>query len=53
MFRFIDATNPTPQTDVRFQLNVNGGGSAARLLLDAGSVRNPFAAPLLARFRCS
>jgi type VI secretion system protein ImpL len=53
LFRFIDATNPTPQTDVRFQLNVNGGGSAARLLLDAGSVRNPFAAPLLARFRCS
>jgi type VI secretion system protein ImpL len=53
LFRFIDAASPTAQTDVRFQLNVNGGGAAARLLLDAGSVRNPFATPLLTRFRCS
>jgi type VI secretion system protein ImpL len=52
-FRFLDATNPTGQTDVRFQLNLTGGGSSARLLLDAASVRNPFAKPLLTRFRCS
>jgi type VI secretion system protein ImpL len=52
LFRFFDASVLTPQTDVRFQLNVSGGGSNARLLLDAGSVRNPFAKPLLARFRC-
>jgi type VI secretion system protein ImpL len=52
LFRFFGASGMTPQNDVRFQLNVSGGDSNARLLLDAGSVRNPFAKPLLARFRC-
>jgi type VI secretion system protein ImpL len=52
LFRFIDAAAMAPLTDVRFQLNLTGGGANARLLLDAGSVRNPFAKPLLSRFRC-
>ena len=52
LFRFFDASAPVPRTDVRFQLDVSGGGANAKLLLDAGSVRNPFAKPLLTRFRC-
>ena len=52
LFRFVDASSPSRQTDVRFRLNVTADGAAARLLLDAGSVRNPFASPVLQRFRC-
>ena len=52
VFRFIDDSAPTPKTDTRFQLTVSAGGQTARLLLDASSIRNPFADPLLAKFRC-
>jgi type VI secretion system protein ImpL len=52
LFRFLDASSLAPQNDVRFRLDVNAGGAGARLLLDAGSVRNPFAKPLLSRFKC-
>jgi type VI secretion system protein ImpL len=52
LFRFIDDSSPAPQTDTRFRLTVSAGGQTARLLLDASSIRNPFADPLLAKFRC-
>lgn len=52
LFRFIDASALAPQTDTRFGLTVAAGGQSARLLLDASSIRNPFANSLLARFRC-
>jgi len=52
VFRFIDDAALAPQTDTRFQLTITAGGQTARLLLDASSIRNPFADPLLAKFRC-
>ncbi|MGL6222229.1 MAG: type VI secretion IcmF C-terminal domain-containing protein, partial [Steroidobacteraceae bacterium] len=52
LFKFLEAGGLVPLTDVRFQINVSGGGANARLLLDAGSVRNPFGKPVLSRFRC-
>jgi type VI secretion system protein ImpL len=52
VLRFIDDSSPAPQTDTRFRLTVSAGGQTARLLLDASSIRNPFADPLLAKFRC-
>ena len=52
IFRFIDAAAPSPQSETKFTLTVSAGGSTARLLLEASSIRNPFARPALARFRC-
>ena len=52
VFRFIDDSAVAPQTDTRFLLTVSAGGQTARLQLDASSIRNPFADPLLAKFRC-
>jgi type VI secretion system protein ImpL len=52
VFRFIDDSAPAQQTDTRFRLTVTAGGQTGRLLLDASSIRNPFADPLLAKFRC-
>jgi type VI secretion system protein ImpL len=52
VFRFIDDSAPSPQTDTRFLLTVSAGGQTARLVLDASSIRNPFADPLLSRFKC-
>ena len=52
VFRFIDDSAISPQTDTRFMLTVSVGGQTARLLLDASSIRNPFADPLLGKFKC-
>ncbi len=52
VFRFIDDAALAPRTDTRFLLTVTAGGQTARLLLDASSIRNPFADPVLAKFRC-
>ena len=52
IFRFIDAAAPSPQSETKFTLTVSAGGSTARLLLEASSIRNPFVRPSLARFRC-
>jgi type VI secretion system protein ImpL len=52
IFRFLEASGITPQTDTRFVVTVSAGGNSARLLLDAASIRNPFANPSLSRFRC-
>ena len=51
-FRLVDASAITPQSDVRFLLNVQAGGHSARLQLDASSIRNPFGGSTLSRFRC-
>jgi len=52
IFRFLEASGITPQTDTRFVVTVSAGGNTARLLLDAASIRNPFGNPVLSRFRC-
>jgi len=51
-FRLLDAAAVSGQSDTRFLLNISAGGHNARLRLDAASIRNPFAQPALARFRC-
>ena len=52
IFRLIDASALTPQSETRFVANVSAGGNTARLVLDAASIRNPFASPSVSRFRC-
>ncbi len=52
VFRFLEASGITPQTETRFVVTVSADGNTARLLLDAASIRNPFAGAPLSRFRC-
>ena len=52
IFRLLDASGLTAQSETRFSVAISAGGNDARLLLDASSIRNPFVAPSLARFRC-
>jgi type VI secretion system protein ImpL len=52
IFRLLDASGLTAQSETRFSVAISAGGNNARLLLDASSIRNPFVAPSLARFRC-
>jgi type VI secretion system protein ImpL len=52
LFRMLDASNVQAQGDVRFLVTVTAGAHTTRLRLDASSIRNPFAAPALTRFRC-
>jgi type VI secretion system protein ImpL len=52
IFRLLDASSLTAQSETRFGIAISAGGNSARLLLDATSIRNPFVDPSLARFRC-
>jgi len=52
LFRLLDAGGVTAESETRFRVGVSAGGANARLVLDAASIRNPFARPLLSRFRC-
>jgi type VI secretion system protein ImpL len=51
-FRFLDAAQPAAVTETRYRLSIATGGHTARLDLDASSIRNPFGAATLRRFRC-
>ena len=53
LFHLLDEASVTPQSDVRYLVAVSAGGHSARLLLEAGSVRNPFSRNELRAFRCS
>jgi len=52
LFRLLDDATIQPQSDVRYLLTLSAGGRTARLILEAASVRNPFARNELRSFRC-
>jgi type VI secretion system protein ImpL len=51
-FRLLEKATVTPQSDVRYKLQFRIGGRSATVIMDAASIRNPFARPELLRFRC-
>ncbi len=52
LFRMLQAARPQADSAERFLLTFEGGSHRARVTLEAGSLRNPFASPELAQFRC-
>lgn len=52
LFRLFDSANVRRESDTRFVLGLSAGGREARVVLTAGSIRNPFAQPAMLRFRC-
>lgn len=52
-FRALDQARIQPQSDTRFLVTFTQGGHSARVLIEATSVRNPFARNELESFRCS
>ena len=51
-FRVLDQAKIQPQSETRFMLTFNQGGHAAQVLIEASSVRNPFARNELQSFHC-
>jgi type VI secretion system protein ImpL len=51
-FRLLGRAQLQPQSDVRYQISFSAGGKSARIILDAASIRNPFARADLLKFRC-
>jgi type VI secretion system protein ImpL len=51
-FRLLGRSQLQPQSDVRYLISFGAGGKSARIILDAASIRNPFARADLLRFRC-
>ncbi len=51
-FRLLDSARVQPQTDTRFLVNFTVGGSSARVLLDAATIRNPLRENVLQGFSC-
>jgi type VI secretion system protein ImpL len=51
-FRLFDDATLQPQSEVRFIVTLRAGSRSARLVLEASSVRNPFASNELRDFRC-
>jgi len=51
-FRLLGRSQLQPQSDVRYQISFSAGGKSARIILDAASIRNPFARVDLLKFRC-
>ena len=52
-FRALDQAKIEPRSDTRFLVTFTQGGHASRLVLEATSVRNPFARNELQSFRCT
>lgn len=52
LFRMLDEASVQPQSDLRYLVALTGGARAARVVLEATSVRNPFGSGELRRFRC-
>jgi type VI secretion system protein ImpL len=51
-FRLLDAARTDRETDVRYALTFARDGHAARVRLDAASIRNPYGKSDLQQFRC-
>jgi len=52
-FRALDQAKIQAQSETRFMLSFSEGGHNARVILEASSVRNPFADNVLQAFHCS
>jgi type VI secretion system protein ImpL len=52
-FRALDQAKIEPRSDTRFLVTFSQGGHSSRLVLEATSVRNPFARNELQSFRCT
>jgi type VI secretion system protein ImpL len=52
-FRALDAAKVQPQSDTRFLVGFAQSGHAARVIIDATSIRNPFTRNLLQSFHCT
>jgi type VI secretion system protein ImpL len=52
-FRALDQAKIEPRSETRFLVTFTQGGHSSRLLLEATSVRNPFARNELQSFRCT
>jgi type VI secretion system protein ImpL len=52
-FRILDKSQLAQQSDTRFLANFSLSGHSASVVLEATSIRNPFAANELSRFRCT
>jgi type VI secretion system protein ImpL len=53
LFRLLDQAKVVQQSESRFAVTFVVSGHKARVVLDAASIRNPFARHDLVRFRCS
>ncbi len=53
LFRLLDAGQMHGTSDVHYTVNYQLGGHSAQLVVDATSIRNPFAQHDLSAFRCS
>jgi type VI secretion system protein ImpL len=51
-FRLLDASGVQAESDVRYRANFQAGGREARVIIEATSIRNPFAKTDLRQFRC-
>jgi len=52
-FRALDQAKVQAQSETRFLVTFSQGGHTARVIIDATSVRNPFARNELQSFRCT
>jgi type VI secretion system protein ImpL len=53
LFRLLDQASVQPLSDTRLAVTFRAGGSQARVILEAASIRNPFVHQEVARFHCS
>jgi type VI secretion system protein ImpL len=51
-FRLLEKATVQPQSDVKYKLQFNVGGRSAIVIMEAATIRNPFARPELLRFNC-
>jgi type VI secretion system protein ImpL len=52
-FKLLDASAVQAESDVRYRTSFRAGGNEARVIVEATSIRNPFAKSELRQFRCS
>jgi len=52
LFRLLDHASVQPQSDTRFLATFRQNGKQARVVIEAASIRNPFARQDLAHFHC-
>jgi type VI secretion system protein ImpL len=53
MFRLLDGAALQAESDVRYRATFHAGGSEARVIIEATSIRNPFGKSILRQFRCT
>ena len=53
LFRLLDQARVEPLSGSRYRLTFSAGGKSMSAILDAASIRNPFARNVAAGFRCS